>query len=381
MPASNAEVCPAKLFRALLVSTCAGVLVCGLASPGLALDGDLPAGIGAAEQVLGGGTEVAAAADDPFVSREIALSGLVEESFEDSLVRAGAPAGLSLELKDALSSALDRRQLDSGDRFFVRYEQAFAADGREIGTGRIVSAEVATAARGRIAFYGFRPTRGTEQLWLASGESLAAPPIRLPLEAVSVSSGFGVRADPFEQPRHGLGAPSRLGAVGATINTATARGIALGLAPAPGKSAARGGATFLMHNGVDLVAPTGTPVLAAASGTVVGAAPNAGYGNWIRIEHAQKLATVYGHLSAFAPGVSAGAKVQRGQIIGFVGNTGRSTGAHLHFEVINNGQAIDPMAFPQTKRPRLQGADLERFRKLVRQSEAGSPLISVGGLR
>jgi murein DD-endopeptidase MepM/ murein hydrolase activator NlpD len=381
MPASNAEVCPAKLFRALLVSACTGVLVCGLAAPGLALDGDLPAGPGAAEQVLGGGTEVAAAPDDPFVSREIALSGFVDESFEDSLARAGAPAGLSLKLKDALSSALDRGQLDSGDKFFVRYEQAFAVDGREIGAGRIVSAEVATAARGRIAFYGFRPTRGAEQLWLANGESLAVPPMRLPLDTVSVSSGFGVRADPFEQPRHGLGAPSRLGTVGATINTATARGIALGLAPAPGKSAARGGATFLMHNGVDLVAPTGTPVLAAASGTVVGAAPNAGYGNWIRIEHAQGLATVYGHLSAFAPGVSAGTRVQRGQVIGFVGNTGRSTGAHLHFEVINNGQAIDPLAFPQTKRARLQGADLERFRKLVRQSEAGSLLISVGGLR
>jgi murein DD-endopeptidase MepM/ murein hydrolase activator NlpD len=381
MPASNAEVCPARLFRALLVSTCAGVLVCGLALPGLALDGDLPAGPGAVEQVLGGGTQTAAAPDDPIVSREIVLSGFVEESVEDSLVRAGAPAGLSLKLKDALSSALDRRQLDSGDKFFVRYEQAFAADGQEVGAGRIVSAEAATAARGRIAFYGFRPTRGAEQLWLASGESLAAPPMRLPLETVSVSSAFGVRADPFEQPQRGLGAPSRLGTVGATINTATARGIALGLAPAPGKSAARGGATFLMHNGVDLVAPTGTPVLAAASGTVVGAAPNAGYGNWIRIEHAQNLATVYGHLSAFAPGVSAGAKVQRGQVIGFVGNTGRSTGAHLHFEVINNGQAIDPLAFPQARRARLQGADLERFRKLVRQSEAASPLISVGALR
>ena len=381
MPASNAEVCPARLFRALLFSTCAGVLVCGLALPGLALDGDLPAGPGAVEQVLGGGTQTAAAPDDPIVSREIVLSGFVEESVEDSLVRAGAPAGLSLKLKDALSSALDRRQLDSGDKFFVRYEQAFAADGREIGAGRIVSAEAATAARGRIAFYGFRPTRGAEQLWLASGESLAAPPMRLPLETVSVSSAFGVRADPFEQPQRGLGAPSRLGTVGATINTATARGIALGLAPAPGKSAARGGATFLMHNGVDLVAPTGTPVLAAASGTVVGAAPNAGYGNWIRIEHAQNLATVYGHLSAFGPGVSAGAKVQRGQVIGFVGNTGRSTGAHLHFEVINNGQAIDPLAFPQTRRARLQGADRERFRKLVRQSEAASPLISVGALR
>ena len=238
MPASNAEVCPAKLLRALFVSACAGSLVCGLASPGLALDADLPGSLGAEERVLGGGTEIAAAPDDPIVRREIALSGFVEELFEDSLVRAGAPAGLSLKLKDALSSALDQRQLDSGDKFYVRYEQAVAADGREIGAGRIVSAEVMTADRGRIAFYGFRPTRGAEQLWLASGKSLAAPAMRLPLETVSVSSGFGVRADPFEQPRHGLGAPSRLGAVGATINTATERGIALGLHPPPARPSA-----------------------------------------------------------------------------------------------------------------------------------------------
>jgi hypothetical protein len=102
-----------------------------------------------------------------------------------------------------------------------------------------------TANNGRIAFYRFRPTRGTEELWLASGESLAAPAMRLPLQTVSVSSGFGIRADPFEQPRHGLGAPSR---VGATLNTATARGIALGLAPGPGKTASRA-APVLMHNG------------------------------------------------------------------------------------------------------------------------------------
>ncbi|MPZ31121.1 MAG: peptidoglycan DD-metalloendopeptidase family protein [Rhodospirillales bacterium] len=375
----------------MLATACAALLVCGPASQGLALDADFPGGLGAGGQMLGGPTEVAAAPDDPFVSREITLSGFVEDSFEASLVRAGAPPDLSLKLKDALSSALDRRhrdanQLDSSGTFYVRYRQTFATDGREIGAGRIVFADVMTAARGRIAVHGFRPTRGAEQLWLASGESLAAPAMRLPLETVSVSSAFGVRADPFEQPRHGLGAPSRLGTVGATINTATARGIALGLAPGPGRSASRGGAAFLMHNGVDLVAPAGTPVLAAASGTVVGAAPNAGYGNWIRIAHARNVATVYGHLSAFAPGVSAGVKVQRGQVIGFVGNTGRSTGPHLHFEVIDKGQAIDPMTFPRTKRARLKGADLERFRKLVRQSEAARQgdaafrRISAGGV-
>jgi murein DD-endopeptidase MepM/ murein hydrolase activator NlpD len=379
MPAS-------KLFRAALGSACACALVCGPAAPGLAFDADFSGSADVAQRVLGGQPEIAAAPDDPFVSREIALSGFVEESLEASLVRAGAPADLGLKLADALSSAINR-QLDSGDAFYVRYEQTFAGDGREIGAGRIVSAEVMTARRGRIAVYGFRPTRGTEQLWLASGESLAVPAVRLPLETISVSSGFGARADPFEQPQHGLGAPSRLGTVGATINTATARGIALGLAPGPGKSAGRGGAAFFMHNGVDLLAPTGTPVLAAASGTVVGAAPNAGYGNWIRIEHARHVATVYGHLSAFAAGISAGVKVERGQVIGFVGNTGRSTGPHLHFEVINSGQAVDPMASPRTKRTKLEGADLERFRRLVRQSEAarqgetGSLLISVGDVR
>ena len=359
MPASN--VC--------LVTACACLLFCASAQ---AFDGELP---GSEPQLLGGGTELALAPDDPLVRREIALGGFVEESFEASLARAGAPADLSLKLADALSST----HLDSGDKFLIRYEQTFAGDGREIGVGRVVSAEIMTAAKGRIAFYGFRPTRGAEQLWLASGEALAAPTMRLPLETVSVTSGFGVRADPFEQPQHGLGAPSKLGAIGATINTATARGIALGLAPAPGKTAAKGGAAFLMHNGVDLLASTGTPVLAAASGTVVGAAPNAGYGNWIRLNHADNVATVYGHLSAFAPGISPGVKVQRGQVIGFVGNTGRSTGAHLHFEVINQGQATDPMAFAKAKRTKLAGADLESFRKLVRQVDAENPVRLTAG--
>lgn len=368
-------------FRAVVVLASACALLCG---PARAYDAD-PAG--AEDELLGSSTEIATAPDEPIVHRDKFVDGLVEESLEDSLAMAGLPAALGLQLKDALSSALDRRPLESGDRFKVRYQQTVAADGREVGAGRIMSADVMTSAKGRIAFYGFRPTRGVEQLWLGNGESLAAPAMRLPLETVSVTSGFGVRADPFEQPRNGLGAPSKLGTVGATLNVATARGIALGLAPAPGRSAARGGAAFLMHNGVDLLAPTGTPVLAASDGTVVGAAPNAGYGNWIRIDHGHNVATVYGHLSAFAPGIAGGVKVKRGEVIGLVGNTGRSTGPHLHFEVINNGQAVDPMRFSPTKKAKLEGADLESFRKLVRQvdaarhDEAPLQLISAGDRR
>lgn len=376
------------VWKGLLASACACLLACGPSSQAWALDIDLSGGLGGEEQqLLGGETEIAVAPDDPLVSREIALSGHVEGSLEESLVRSGAPAELSGKLQDAVSSALDdRHQLAGSDTFHVRYEQAFSGDGREVGASRIVSAEIETSTKGRIAFYRFRPVRGTEQLWLSNGVSLAEPTMRLPLDTVSISSPFGVRADPFEQPRHGLGAPSRLGTVGATINTATARGIALGLAPAPGKSAARAGTTFLLHQGVDLLAPTGTPVHAASDGTVVGAAPNAGYGNWIRIQHARNVATVYGHLSEFAPGVGAGVTVHRGQVIGFVGSTGRSTGPHLHFEVIDNGKAVDPMAFPETKRTTLAGADLEAFRKLVRQSELARQgdsrfLLTSGGVR
>jgi len=356
-------------FRVLLAMATACVLG---SMPASALDADFTASLATQDEVLGGQTEVAMAGDDPLRSREDTVTGFIEESVEGSLARAGLPADLSLKLTDALSSAL-RRRPDSGDRFHVRYQQTVANDGREIGAGRIVSAEVTMAAKGKIALYGFRPAGGGEQLWLGNGEAISTPGMRLPLETVSVSSGFGVRADPFEQPSNGLGAPSRLGTVGATINKATARGIALGLAPGPGQTAPRGGAAFLMHNGVDLLAPTGTPVLAASDGTVTGAAPNAGYGNWIRIQHAQDVATVYGHLSSFAGGISAGVKVQRGQVIGFVGSTGRSTGPHLHFEIINNGQAVDPMKFSLTKKARLAGADLERFRKLVRQIEAARP--------
>ena len=102
-----------------------------------------------------------------------------------------------------------------------------------------------------------------------------------------------------------------------------------------------------MHDGVDLVAATGTPVYAAADGIVIGR------GAQRRLWQLdpdrpprRRLSTVYGHLSGFAPGIEEGARVSQGELIGFVGNTGRSTGAHLHFEILSNGRAVDPLALP-----------------------------------
>jgi murein DD-endopeptidase MepM/ murein hydrolase activator NlpD len=98
-----------------------------------------------------------------------------------------------------------------------------------------------------------------------------------------------------------------------------------------------------MHEGIDLGAPYGTPIAAAAAGVVIYAGWLGGYGNLTVIDHGGGLATAYGHQSSIVVGV--GQSVARGEIIGYVGSTGHSTGPHLHFEVRVNGQPVDPLGY------------------------------------
>ena len=382
-----AELLPvtARLLKVSLVATFAASLILGPSSMGVAADDGRPEQVRAAEQRLLGSDDEAVrfAACQPF-TREIAGEGAVEESFDASLTDAGVPAAARLETQRALAAAIDLgREVAAGDRFYVRYEQTFTALGAPIGVARVLWAELVTRARGPVAIHRFRPPGGVEHFWLANGEAATAPPMRLPLDAVTVSSGFGMRADPFDQPppSHAIGKRAPMGgpgqpagdvsAKGSALNTATPRGIALGLMPQPGfKPPSRGFHALYMHEGIDLAAPAGTPIYAASAGIVVAAAPNGGYGNWIRIDHPRKLATVYGHLSEFAPGIKEGVQVSQGELIGFVGNTGRSTGSHLHFEILSNGKAVDPLSYPEIKREQLRGADLKRFREQVERALA-----------
>ena len=122
-----------------------------------------------------------------------------------------------------------------------------------------------------------------------------------------------------------------------------------------------------MHEGVDLAVPIGTPVYAASDGFIDKVGPYAGYGNYVRIEHGDGLATAYGHLSRFAPGIRPGVHVVQGELVAFSGNTGRSTGPHLHFEVLSDGQPVDPLA--HAKVAQLAGIDLMRFEHLVAERE------------
>jgi murein DD-endopeptidase MepM/ murein hydrolase activator NlpD len=117
------------------------------------------------------------------------------------------------------------------------------------------------------------------------------------------------------------------------------------------------------HTGVDWAAPIGTPIYASGNGTIEKMGWEGGYGRYIRMRHANGYETAYGHMSAFAKGVDVGKNVRQGQIIGFVGSTGLSTGPHLHYEIIINTRFVDPMKVKLPRGRVLDGAALAGFDK------------------
>jgi murein DD-endopeptidase MepM/ murein hydrolase activator NlpD len=118
-----------------------------------------------------------------------------------------------------------------------------------------------------------------------------------------------------------------------------------------------------MHTGVDWAAPMGTPIYSAGSGTLEKAGWESGYGKYIRIKHANGYETAYGHMTAFARGMEPGKRVRQGQLIGFVGSTGLSTGAHVHYEILVNGRLVDPMRIRLPRGRALDGPVLASFEK------------------
>jgi len=377
----------------------AALLCFGIVSPALAVSPE-------ETRLLGSDQEEAQYQGYLPFTRAFGASGVVSGSLAGSAAEAGVPAAALVEALAALGTAIDlERDVRKGDAFYVRYERTYTAVGDPVGVGRVLWAELRTAAKGTVAIHRFRTGKpAVERFYLSGGQVAASPEIRLPLQTITVSSGFGLRADPFDQPgRGGVQAfkPTGKGAGGPAPSPLTtvkvpevpaALGSPFGLKATGAKGASKpGGTTLMMHDGVDLAADMGTPIRAAGDGVVIGAELKAGYGNWIEIEHdgasngpfesfrrPTRLMTVYGHLSAFAEGIAPGMRVKQGDVIGYVGSTGRSTGPHLHFEILNNGKPTNPMINLALRPEQLRGGELERFRKTVtrdqqeRQREAGS---------
>ena len=199
-----------------------------------------------------------------------------------------------IEFIRALSYDVDfQRELKVGMKFTVLLEQLVTSDGKVTHPGRLLAGELHLGKR-TVTVIRFRPQGGADQFYNAKGESVVRSFLRTPMDASKVTSRFGLR----EHPILGYSA---------------------------------------MHTGVDFGAPSGTPILAAGAGKVTMAGYNGGYGIFVKLEHTREIGTGYGHMSRLGPGIKPGVAVRQGQVIGFVGSTGMSTGPHLHYEFYRAG--------------------------------------------
>ena len=120
-----------------------------------------------------------------------------------------------------------------------------------------------------------------------------------------------------------------------------------------------------MHRGIDFAAPYGTPVMAAGNGTIEKASRNGGYGKYVRIRHKNNYKTAYAHLKSYARNIRPGKTVKQGQIIGYIGSTGVSTGPHLHYEVLKKGRQVNPLSLKLPTGKKLNGNSFAKFKDQV----------------
>ena len=259
------------------------------------------------------------------------IRGVVGPSLYRSARAAGAPAGSVQQYLRALGAEID---LDSaiaaGDEFDLVVEYKRAATG-EVETGRLLYAALLRDGKPRKQLLRWG---GDGRFYEASGVGEQRSGLLAPVPG-RVTSGYGMRRHPILGYRR-------------------------------------------MHAGIDFKASHGTPIYAVSDGTVAYAGRHGGHGNYVKLSHGGGLATGYGHMSRIA--VSNGSRVRRGQVIGYVGSTGLSTGPHLHYEMYRNGATVNPASVSFVTRAQLSGRELASFRARLaelQQIEPGAALASL----
>lgn len=254
-------------------------------------------------------------------ARKVVINGSVYGSAD----KANLPDRVTANTIKLFSYAVDfQRDVREGDTLDVLYDSYKTKDGHVARTGDIVYARLNVGGR-EYALYRYETQNGTVDYYTANGKSIrkSAGLMRTPVAFGRMSSGFGVRTHPV-----------------------------LGYTK--------------MHKGVDFAAPTGTAVYASADGVIERAGRFSSFGNYVRIRHSSKMSTAYAHLSRYGKGIRPGVRVKQGQIIGYVGTTGRSTGPHLHYEVLVNNVQVNPRSVKFATDNSLSGKELARFKQKVR---------------
>lgn len=263
---------------------------------------------------------------DELVQEVKVITGTINGNVSSAMSAAGVPNNVIGNFINIFSFSVDfRKDVKAGDRFEVRYERQIAPNGKVVKTGEIVYAAL-QLGRDKTELYRFKDKKGHVDYYDEKGLALKKNLDRKPMEfkRARISSRFGRRFHPILK-------------------------------------------TYRDHHGVDYAAPSGSKVYASGDGVIKMAKWYGGYGNFISIRHNSEYTTGYGHLKSFAKGIRPGVRVKQGQLIAYVGNTGRSTGPHLHFEVVRNGRKVDPLKVKAATGENLTGEKLKEFKKTVAQ--------------
>ncbi len=248
--------------------------------------------------------------------------GVIKNSIYKAAAVSAVPDNALLEYIRIMGFSVDfQREVQPGDAFEMLYERKIdLLSGEEIST-RLHYAGLRLSGD-QLGFYRFNRDKKGAGWFDKDGNSAARTLIRTPIAGARLSSSFGMRRHPIS----GFNA---------------------------------------MHRGVDFSAPTGTPIIAAGSGTIKKAGWLGSYGRYVQIKHNGTYSTAYAHMSRIAVGIVPGARVQQGQVIGYVGSSGQSTGPHLHYEILVNNRRVNPLTVSLPTGEKIDPSMLDIFRKKV----------------
>jgi murein DD-endopeptidase MepM/ murein hydrolase activator NlpD len=246
------------------------------------------------------------------------------------------PDSIVNQIVEMFSTNIDfRGDLKRGDRFNVVYE-TYWMDGEMVKTGRILAGEFINRGVAYQSVWYEDPITKQGGYYSLDGKALKKAFLKSPVAFNRISSGFSMRVHPVF-------------------------------------------GTWKQHKGVDMAAPTGTPIKASGDGTVDFVGVSNGYGNMVVLKHWANYSTAYGHMSRFASNLRRGQKVAQGDVIGYVGTTGWATGPHLHYEFRIGGQATDPMKLKNLAQQPLNTGEMARFRTAAADMSHRFSLLTPAG--
>ena len=270
------------------------------------------------------GEFVPQAFEEELITEVNSVSGSISGSLSKSMNSQGVPNKIVQEFIKIFSYSVDfRRDVRKGDKFEIIFENNITKDGKVASYGNILYAGL-QLRKEKVALYRYTDSKGNTDYYTEKGLAMKKTLHKKPLsfQNARISSPFGKRRHPIKK-------------------------------------------RWIIHWGVDYAAPKGTKIFAGGDGVVQVAKYNGGYGNYIKIRHNSEYSTAYGHMWKFAKGIKPGKRVKQGQVIGYVGSTGLSTGPHLHYEVIRNGKRVNPRTIRAATGNNLAGKDLKKFKLMV----------------